>query len=39
VADTVTVHNLTVAAEVAAQGEMAGALGEGLAGSLDVVGF
>jgi uncharacterized membrane protein YjgN (DUF898 family) len=39
VADSVTVHNLAAAAEVAAQGEIAGALGEGLADSLDVVGF
>jgi uncharacterized membrane protein YjgN (DUF898 family) len=39
VADSVTVHNLATAAEVAAQGEMAGAIGEGLADSLDVVGF
>lgn len=39
VAESVTVHNLAAAAEVAAQGEMAGALGEGLADSLDVVGF
>ena len=39
VAESTTVHNLAAAAEVAAQGEMAGALGEGLADSLDVVGF
>jgi uncharacterized membrane protein YjgN (DUF898 family) len=40
VAASVTVHNLAAAGEVAAQqGELAGAVGEGLAGSLDVVGF
>jgi uncharacterized membrane protein YjgN (DUF898 family) len=39
VAESVTVHNLAAADEVAAQGEMAGAIGEGLADSLDVVGF
>ena len=39
VAESATVHNLAAAADVAAQGEMAGALGEGLADSLDVVGF
>jgi uncharacterized membrane protein YjgN (DUF898 family) len=40
VAQSVTVHNLATAGEVAAQqGELAGAVGEGLAGSLDVVGF
>ncbi|MBX9840581.1 MAG: DUF898 domain-containing protein [Xanthobacteraceae bacterium] len=40
VAQSVTVHNLAAAGEVAArQGELAGAVGEGLAGSLDVVGF
>jgi hypothetical protein len=39
VAESATVHNLAAAADVATQGEMAGALGEGLADSLDVVGF
>jgi len=40
VAQSVTVHNLAAASEVAAQqGELAGAIGEGLADSLDVVGF
>jgi uncharacterized membrane protein YjgN (DUF898 family) len=40
VAQSVTVHNLAGAGEVAAQqGELTGAVGEGLAGSLDVVGF
>ena len=40
VAQSVTVHNLAAAGEVAApQGELAGAIGEGLADSLDVVGF
>jgi uncharacterized membrane protein YjgN (DUF898 family) len=40
VAQSVTVHNLAAAGEVAAQqGELTGAVGEGLAGSLDVVGF
>jgi uncharacterized membrane protein YjgN (DUF898 family) len=40
VAQSVTVHNLATAGEVAAQqGELTGAVGEGLAGSLDVVGF
>lgn len=39
VAQSATVHNLAAAGEVASQGEMAGAIGEGLADSLDVVGF
>jgi uncharacterized membrane protein YjgN (DUF898 family) len=39
VAASSAVRNLEVAADVAAQGEAAGALGEGLAGSLDVVGI
>ena len=40
VAQSVTVHNLAAASEVAAaQGELAGAIGEGLADSLDVVGL
>lgn len=39
VADTVTVHNLAAADNVTAQGQLAGALGEGFADSLDVVGF
>ena len=36
---SVTVHNLAAAGVVAAQGQLAGALGEGFADSLDVVGF
>jgi uncharacterized membrane protein YjgN (DUF898 family) len=40
VAQSVTVHNLAAAGDVSAQqGELAGALGEGLADSMDVVGF
>ena len=40
VAQSVTVHNLATVGDVAAQqGELTGAVGEGLAGSLDVVGF
>ena len=39
VAGSATVRNLEVAADVATQGEAAGALGEGLASSLDVVGI
>jgi hypothetical protein len=35
----VVVHNLAAATHVKAQGELAGALGEGLADSLDVGGF
>jgi uncharacterized membrane protein YjgN (DUF898 family) len=39
VAGSSTVRNLEAAADVATQGHAAGALGEGLAGSLDVVGI
>jgi uncharacterized membrane protein YjgN (DUF898 family) len=39
VAGSAKVRNLEVAADVATQGEAAGALGEGLASSLDVVGI
>jgi uncharacterized membrane protein YjgN (DUF898 family) len=39
VADTVTVQNLAAADNVAAQGHLVSALGEGFADSLDVVGF
>jgi hypothetical protein len=39
VADSVTVHNLAAAEDVAAQGHLVSALGEGFADSLDVVGF
>ncbi len=39
VADTSTVMNLAAADNVTAQGELVGALGEGLTDSLDVVGF
>ncbi|MGH6770165.1 MAG: DUF898 family protein [Xanthobacteraceae bacterium] len=39
VVSSVIVHNLSAAANVTAQGELAGALGEGLADSLDVGGF
>jgi uncharacterized membrane protein YjgN (DUF898 family) len=39
VASSVVVHNLAAATHVKAQGELAGALGEGLADSLDVGGF
>ena len=39
VADSVTVHNLAAAVDVAEQGQMVGALGEGLADSLDIGGF
>jgi uncharacterized membrane protein YjgN (DUF898 family) len=39
VAQSVTVENLAAAGEIASQGEIAGAIGEGLADSLDVVGF
>jgi uncharacterized membrane protein YjgN (DUF898 family) len=39
VADSAVVHNLDAAGEVTARGELVGALGEGFADSLDVVGF
>ena len=39
VAQSVTVHNLDVADDVAALGDQASALGEGFADSLDVAGF
>ena len=39
VAESVTVHNLAAADDVAAQGDLVSALGEGFADSLDVVGF
>jgi hypothetical protein len=39
VAESVTVHNLAAADDVAAQGHLVSALGEGFADSLDVVGF
>ena len=39
VASSAAVRNLEAAADVATQGEAAGALGEGLSGSLDVVGI
>jgi hypothetical protein len=39
VASSTTVYRLEAAANVAAQGELADAVGEGLAGGLDVVGF
>jgi len=39
VAETVTVQNLAAADNVAAQGNLVSALGEGFADSLDVVGF
>jgi uncharacterized membrane protein YjgN (DUF898 family) len=39
VASSVTVFNLSAATNVTAEGELAGALGEGLADSLDVGGF
>jgi uncharacterized membrane protein YjgN (DUF898 family) len=39
VADSVLVINLTAADNVAAQGDLVGALGEGFADSLDVAGF
>jgi uncharacterized membrane protein YjgN (DUF898 family) len=39
VAQSVTVHNLAAAADVAEQGQMVSALGEGLADSLDIGGF
>jgi uncharacterized membrane protein YjgN (DUF898 family) len=39
VASSTTVYRLEAAGNVAAKGDLASALGEGLAGSLDVVGF
>jgi uncharacterized membrane protein YjgN (DUF898 family) len=39
VANSVTVHNLAAADNIVAQGDLVGALGEGFADSLDVVGF
>jgi len=39
VADSVTVHNIAAAENVAARGDLVSALGEGFADSLDVVGF
>jgi uncharacterized membrane protein YjgN (DUF898 family) len=39
VASTTTVYRLEAAANVAAKGDLADALGEGFAGNLDVVGF
>jgi uncharacterized membrane protein YjgN (DUF898 family) len=39
VAASTTARNLEAVADVAAKGELAGALGEGLTGDLDVVGF
>jgi uncharacterized membrane protein YjgN (DUF898 family) len=39
VTSSATVYRLEAAANVAAKGDLANALGEGLAGSLDVVGF
>ena len=39
VAASTTAHNIEVVADVAVRGELAGALGEGLNGGLDVVGF
>ena len=39
VASSTTVYHLEAAGNVAAKGDLASALGEGLAGSLDVVGF
>jgi uncharacterized membrane protein YjgN (DUF898 family) len=39
VAESVTAHNLAAADDVAAQGDLVSALGEGFADSLDVVGF
>jgi uncharacterized membrane protein YjgN (DUF898 family) len=39
VADSATVSNLSAADNVTAQGQLVGALGEGFADSLDVVGF
>jgi uncharacterized membrane protein YjgN (DUF898 family) len=39
VADSITVHNLAAAENVAARGDTVNALGEGFANSLDVTGF
>ena len=39
VADSITVHNLAAAENVAARGDTVSALGEGFANSLDVTGF
>jgi uncharacterized membrane protein YjgN (DUF898 family) len=39
VVSSTTVHNIEAAADVAAEGELANALGEGLADGLDVAGF
>jgi uncharacterized membrane protein YjgN (DUF898 family) len=39
IASSTTVHHLEAAANVAAKGDLADALGEGFAGNLDVVGF
>jgi hypothetical protein len=39
VAASVTVQNLNAADDVTAEGQMAGALGEGFANSLDLAGF
>ena len=39
VANSVTVHNLAAAENVAARGDTVSALGEGFANSLDVTGF
>ena len=38
-AESTTVHNLTAAQNVATQGPLVSALGEGFAGNLDIVGF
>jgi uncharacterized membrane protein YjgN (DUF898 family) len=39
VAASTTAHNIEVVADVAVRGELAGAVGEGFSGNLDVVGF
>jgi hypothetical protein len=39
VIETVTVHDLDTSANVSATGDLANAIGEGLADGLDVVGF
>ena len=39
VVSSTTVHNIEAAANVAARGELASALGEGFADGLDVAGF
>jgi hypothetical protein len=39
IASSTTVYRLEAAANVAAKGDLADALGEGFAGNLDVVGF